>query len=320
MMKDPYEILGVSRTATEKEIKAAHRKLAKQLHPDLNPGKPEVAERFKQVSAAYDLLSDKEKRRRYDAGEIDAEGNEKPQYRYYNNMGAGMRGGRGGYHSDFGGDFAGFDAGGVNFEDILSGIFGDQGPRMHGGARRQAAAKGTDVNYRLNVSFIEAAKGTKRRVQLPDGRSLDVTIPEGTRDGQTLRLKGQGNPGVGGGPSGDALVEVSVSPHPLFTLKGNDIRIDVPVTLKEAVFGAKIEVPTIDGPVTLPVPKHANSGMTLRLKDKGLKDRSTGQRGHQYVTLKVMLPDDGDPALEEFLKTWNPVTQHDPRASLKKMV
>jgi DnaJ-class molecular chaperone len=318
MMNDPYDTLGVSRTATDKDIKAAHRKLAKQLHPDLNPDQPDVAERFKQVSAAYSLLSDPEKRRRYDAGEIDAQGNEKPQYQYYNNMGGGMRGRRA--QGGFEGEAAGFEGGGVNFEDILSGLFGDQGPRARGGARRQAAARGTDVSYTLTVSFMEAAKGAKRRVQLPDGRSLDVTIPEGTRDGQTLRLKGQGNPGAGGGQAGDALVEVSVAAHPLFTLKGNDIRIDIPVTLKEAVFGAKIEVPTIDGPVTLPVPKHANSGMTLRLKDKGLKDRATNQRGHQYVTLKVMLPDDGDPALEEFLKDWKPVTPHDPRAGLKKMV
>lgn len=317
-MKDPYEILGVSRTATDKEIKAAHRKLAKQLHPDLNPDKPDVAERFKQVSSAYALLSDPEKRKRFDAGEIDAQGNETPQYHYYQQAGAGRRGG-GGFHGFQGGQ-AGFE-GNINFEDILSGIFGDQGgPGRRGGRRRQAAAKGTDLNYRLTVGFVEAARGGKRRVQLPDGRSLEVTIPEGTKDGQSLRLKGQGNPGAGGGPAGDALVEVHVQPHPLFTLKGSDIRIDVPVTLKEAVFGAKIEVPTLDGPVTLAVPKHSNSGTTLRLKDKGVKDRSTGHRGHQYVTLKVMLPEDSDPALEEFLKEWKPVGQHDPRAAIKKMV
>jgi DnaJ-class molecular chaperone len=311
-MRDPYEVLGVSRTASEKEIKAAHRKLAKALHPDMNPGKPDVAERFKEVSAAYGLLSDAEKRRRYDAGEIDADGNEKPQFRYRQDFsGAGGRQrAQGGFETT------------VDFEDILSDLFGGAGgPRGRGGPnawRQQTSARGTDVTYRLAVGLLEAVRGGKRRVSLPDGRTLDVAIPEGTHDGQTLRLKGQGNPGMGGGPAGDALVEIHVEPHPIFQVRDRDIHVDVPISMTEAVFGARIEVPTVDGPVNVTVPKHSNSGSVLRLKDKGLPDRKSGHRGHQYVTLKVMLPE-SDPAFEKFLETWKPERPENLRASLKNL-
>lgn len=312
-MIDPYSILGVAQTASDKDIKAAHRKLAKKLHPDLNPDKPEVAERFKSVSAAYSLLSDPKKRRRYDAGEIDADGQEKaPQF--HPGFGGGFGGGRQGVHPQGGSD------GSVDFEELLSGIFGgQQGGRTQGRARRQAPAKGADIKHILTVSFMDAAKGARSRISLQGGRGVDVTIPEGTRDGQILRLKAQGNPGQGGGPAGDVMVNVRVQPHAFFIIRDNDIRMDVPVTLKEAMFGARIEVPTIDGPVNVTVPKGSNSGTTLRLKDKGLKDIKSGKRGFQYVTVKVMLPEGGDSALEGFLQDWEPAKDQDPRASLKNM-
>lgn len=311
-MRDPYEVLGVAKNASDKDIQKAYRKLAKELHPDLNPDKPEVEDKFKEVSATYRLLSDPEQRRRYDAGEIDAEGVEKPQYEFYRGFAD-----RGPGASTFRQE--GFESA-TDFEDFLSGIFGGMGAGGPGGARRQREfrAKGSDVNYTLRVGFIEAAKGGRRRVSLPDGRTLDVNIPEGTRDKQTLRLKGQGNPGFGGGPAGDAYVEIRVDPHPYFTLKDDNIHVEVPVTLKEAVLGGRIEVPTIDGPVKMTVPKGSNTGTTLRLKERGIKDRKSGQRGHEYVTLKVTLPDKPDAALEKFLNEWETPQGYAPRQKMRQ--
>lgn len=307
-MRDPYEVLGVKKDASDKDIKAAYRKLAKELHPDLNPGKEDIEAKFKEVSGAYTLLSDPEKRKRYDAGEIDAAGNER------------MHAGAGGFYRDMGDGFGGtgfYSQEGVNpedLEDLLSGIFGGRAGMRGGG--REFRARGSDISYSLRVPFLDAAKGAKTAITLPDGRKLTVKIPEGVGDGQMLRLSGQGQPGYGGGPAGDAYVEIRIEPHAFFRRKDNDIHVEVPVSLKEAVLGAKIEVPTIHGPVTLPVPKGANTGTQLRLKGKGIKDQRTGAMGHQYVKLKVVLPDEPDPALEEFVKGWEPAAGYDPR---KKM-
>ncbi len=315
-MRDPYEVLGVKKDASAKDIKAAYRKLAKELHPDLNPGKEDIEAKFKEVSGAYSLLSDPEKRKRFDAGEIDAAGNET------------MHPGAGGFYRDMGDGFGGqqyYSQEGVSpedLEDLLSGIFGGRAGGMGGraggmgGGGREFKARGGDVNYSLRVPFLDAAKGTKTTITLPDGRKLTVKIPEGVADGQMLRLAGQGQPGYGGGPAGDAYVEIRVEPHAFFTRKDNDIHVEVPVTLAEAVLGGKIEVPTVHGPVTLPVPEGANTGTQLRLKGKGLKDQRTGTMGNQYVKLKVMLPDEPDAALEKFVKDWKPARDYAPRKTM----
>jgi DnaJ-class molecular chaperone len=303
-IRDPYEVLGVPRSASADDIKAAYRKLAKQYHPDLNPGKKTEAQ-FKDVSVAYDLLSDADKRKRFDRGEIDAGGNERPRGFGFGGMrGRGARGehaqGSGG-----GGGFAGRGFGGrtsSTYDDfdpyeLFADLFGSD-PRS--GKR----GRGADDNYSLAVDFVTATAGGLKRIDLPSGRTLDVTIPPGTTDGQTLRLKGQGQPGAAGAGAGDAYIEIKVLPHPYFTREGQDIRVDVPVTLKEAVLGGKITVPTIDGPVTLTVPKGANTGTTLRLKAKGVASKGK-PRGDQYVRLQVMLPDHPDAALEQFASGWS---------------
>jgi len=309
-MQDPYTVLGVAKDASSKDIKAAYRKLAKELHPDLNPGKKDIEARFKDISAAYGLLSDPEKRRRFDAGEIDAQGNERMH----------PGGGDGGFYRDFGDNYGGqsfYTQEGVNpedLEDLLSGIFGSaRGPQ---GARREFRARGGDVNYSLRVPFLDAARGAKTSLTLPDGDRITVTIPEGVTDGQMLRLKGKGQPGYGGGPAGDAYVEIRVEPHAFFTRKDNDIHVEVPITLKEAVLGGKIEVPTVHGPVTVPIPKNSNTGKQLRLKGKGIKDQKSGSQGNQYVKLKIVLPDEPDAALEEFISNWTPPDDYDPRKTM----
>ncbi len=286
-MRDPYEILGVRRDASEAEIKKAYRQLAKKYHPDLNPGNAEAASRFKDISAAYDLLSDPVKRARYDRGEIDVTGAERPErhfYRAYAEGPEGMKYGAG----------PGFDP-----EDLFAELFG------RGRRGRGFAARGADVSYVLPVDFLEAAVGAKKRVTMPDGRTLEITIPPGTEDRQTLRLKGQGEPGIGGGPPGDAYIEVHLQPHAFFTRKDNDVHVELPVSLAEAVLGGKITVPTIDGDVVMTVPRGANTGTVLRLKGRGIVDRRSGQRGDQYVKLKVVLPDPPDPELTRFVENWS---------------
>jgi DnaJ-class molecular chaperone len=301
-MTDPYESLGVSRSATDKEIKAAFKKLARKHHPDLNPDDEDAEEKFKEISAAHDLLGDQEQRRRFDAGEIDATGAQKPQERYYRDFADGY------------GTHAAQD-GFANNEDLaafFSSAFG-------AGARRTRAAqpaRGQDVSYSLRVSFQEAATGAARTVTLAEGATVAVTIPEGAEDRQMLRLKGQGMPGFNGGPPGDAFVELLVEPHPFFRRKDDNIHVEVPVTLKEAVLGARIAVPTIAGPVTVTVPKGSNTGSTLRLRERGVRNRKTGQRGHQLITLKVVLPAAEDPELNAFLETWQPKTPQDPRKEM----
>ncbi len=301
-MKDPYETLGVARSATDKEIKEAYKRLARKLHPDLHPDDKDAAAKFQDVSAAYDLLKDKEKRRRFDAGEIDASGAERPQERFYRDFADGPA-----YASHAAQD--GF-ASKEDLEEFLARAFA--GGRPQGGYR----ARGHDVSYVLPVEFLEAAKGAGRTVTLPEGKTLQVTIPEGAQDRQMLRLKGQGMPGYGGGPPGDAYVELHVEPHPFFHRKEDNIHVEVPVTLKEAVLGAQIEVPTVGQSVTMTVPKGSNSGTTLRLRGRGIHNRKTGQRGHQLITLKVVLPETEEPELIAFLEGWQPKTAQDPRKEM----
>src|SRR5215471_14081586 len=283
-MRDPYDLLGVSRGASADDIKQAYRKLAKQLHPDLNPGDAAVERRFKDVSAAYDLLSDPKKRARFDRGEIDGNGAERPGGRFY--RGFSERAGRANAGAGAGASgFAGFDT-----DDIFE-MFTQQ-TRRGAGKRR-----GVDVSYSLSVDFIAAAAGTRRRLTLPDQRSLEVVIPPGTSEGTVLRLKGQGQTGMGGGPAGDAFIEVQVEPHAYFTRKDFDIHLDVPVTLQEAVLGSTITVPTIDGKVVVKIPRGSNGGTVLRLKSRGVPRSKGGERGDQYVKLTVMLPDKIDAEL-----------------------
>jgi len=304
-MKDPYETLGVARSATDKDIKDAFKKLARKFHPDLHPGDKTAEEKFKDISAANDLLKDKEKRRRFDAGEIDASGAEKPQERFYRDFADGPA-----YASHAGQD--GF-ASKEELEEFLARAFAGGAQRSQGTFR----ARGQDVSYVLPVGFLEVANGAVRTITLPEGKTLQVTIPEGAEDRQMLRLKGQGMPGFGGGQPGDAYVELHVEPHPFFRRRDDNIHVDVPVTLKEAALGGRIEVPTISGPVTMTIPKGSNTGKTLRLRDKGIRNRKTGQRGHQMVTLKVVLPMMEEPELTEFLETWQPRNPDDPRKEMQ---
>ena len=299
-MMDPYQVLGVGRDAGQNDIKTAYRNLAMELHPDRHPGDTGAAERFKEVSAAYQILGDAKTRGRYDRGEIDASGNERMQHqRTYAHAGTGERTRTGSFES-FGFDNFGF--GGFNADDIISPLFGAR----RQGRRTGVRARGSDRRYTMQITFLEAAKGGSRRLTLDGGTSVNVTIPAGIDDGQTVRLKGKGNPSPAHGPNGDALIEVRVAPHPIFTRDGNDIHVELPVTLQEAVLGARIEVPTIDGPVTMRIPKGSNSGSKLRLKGKGVNNRKTSQRGNQYLTLAIMLPESPDADLTEFLNEWHP--------------
>ena len=296
-MADPYSTLGLSRGATEKEIKSAYRKLAKELHPDRNRDNPKASERFAEVSKAYDLLSDKDKRAQFDRGEIDAEGNPTSPF------GAGFGGGqyrsagnaRGFSARDFEG-FAGAEE--VDLGDLFEGLFSrGGGPRgAAGGAaggfgRRPPPPprKGADVNYRLAVPFADAARRQDQRITLGDGSTIDLKLPAGVTDGTQMRLKGKGQPGPSG--NGDALVTIEVQPHRFFTRDGDDVRLDLPITLDEAVNGAKVKVPTVDGPVMLTVAPGSGSGKILRLKGKGFSKKD-GSRGDQLVALEIQLPAD----------------------------
>ena len=301
MAEDPYSVLGVKRDASQEEIRTAYRQLAKKLHPDLNPGDKQAEEKFKQVAAAYDILGDAEKRARFDRGEIDASGQERARERYYRDFhGPGAE-----EHTySTSGGFADF----MESEDILKEMFGRGG--------RTLRLRGQDVLYRLPVEFLEAVNGATKRITMPDGGTLDVVIPKGTRDGQVLRLRGKGGPGIGGGEPGDALVETEVAPHRFFTCKGDDIHVELPVSLPEAVLGAKLDVPTPTGPVRMTVPKGANTGTVLRLRGKGVA-RAGGKAGDEYVTLKVVLPERPDPELEEFVQRWQAGQSQNPRQHLE---
>ena len=300
-MQDPYDLLGVQRTDTEDTIRKAYRKLAKKHHPDLNPGKPEAAERFKEISVAYALLTDTEKRARFDRGEIDIEGHEKaPASSTYGRRRpqadpARPYGNRADYATNF------------NFDD-LEGLFG--GSFSEQGFSPNRPRQGASVQYSLTIPFLDAVRGTVRRLSLSEGRTLDVTIPPGLQDGHVLRLRGQGAPGSGGGAAGDALVEISVAAHPFFTREGDDIVVRLPITLQEAVLGAAVDVPTVAGQVRLTVPPNAANGTRLRLKGRGIGE------GHQYVELAVVLPTQTDQALAAFLKDWKPEHPQQPREDM----
>ncbi|CAN5605749.1 J domain-containing protein [soil metagenome] len=316
-MSDPYTVLGVSRTASDEEIRKAFRKLAKKHHPDLNPGDKAAEAKFKDITQANDILSDKDKRRRFDAGEIDGTGAEVPPRGFYRDQ----AGGPGGFKYQRGGGHESF----VDMGDVFSEMFGQRGGRGSGfgGARPGFDEGGFDmggmpVTYSLAVPFLVGARGGKQRVTLPDGRTLDIDVPEGTTDGTTLRLKGQGMPGAKGKPAGDAYVEIRVQPHAFFEPRDNNIHVELPVTLTEAVLGGKIKVPTVGGAVMLNVPAGSNTGTSLRLKGRGLLDRKSGQRGDQYVKLKVMLPEKPDDRLKAFLETWEAGKAEDPRAAMEQ--
>jgi DnaJ-class molecular chaperone len=309
-MRDPYEVLGVSRTASEAEIKSAFRKLAKKHHPDRNKSDPKAKERFSEVNAAYEIVGDKEKREKFDRGEIDAEG--KPRFQGFEGFGPGGFGGfsqggpRGGART-FRWSTSGADGDPFASDDILSEILGGLG---RGGARAGAGAgprpqpiRGEDVQAVAAVTLEQLVRGEKARVDLPTGRTLDVTIPPGTRSGQTIRLRGQGQPGVLGGPAGDALITVEFVPHPHFRVEGDTLRRDVNVTLDEAVLGGKVRVPTLDGEVSLNIPPGSTGGKALRLKGKGLPV-STGGRGDLLVTPRIVLPERPDPELEALMRKW----------------
>jgi DnaJ-class molecular chaperone len=299
---DPYQELGVSRGASSDEIRKAFRKLAKQFHPDQNPGDKAAEERFKRISAAFDILGDEDKRKKFDAGRIDADGRE--------TMG-GFRPGAGG-GSPFGQGGAGGGFEGAQFEgdfgDILSEMFG--GGRGRGGFGG-APQRGQDVRAEIQVSVEDAVQGAKRRIAFSDGRTIEVTIPKGAAEGQTLRLKGQGAQGRGG--AGDALIELHIAPHPVFRREGANLVMDVPVSVPDAVLGGKVEAPTPDGPVTLTVPKGANSGQTLRLKGRGLGDTGSGKRGDLLARLMVTLPEGPDPELERFAEAWRTERPYTPK-------
>ena len=306
-MKNPYEILGVKQSASDQEIKAAFKKLAKKHHPDLHPDDKAAETRFKEISGAHEFLKDKERRRRFDAGEIDAAGAEKQQQRYYRDYAGPSASGHAGQDG-----FASHE----DLEEFFARAFGGGGGMGAGSRRSAMKARGQDVNYSLRVPFRLAARGGVQKLQLPDGKTLNVTIPEGAEDRQSLRLKGQGGPGFNGGPAGDAFIELHIEPDAHFVRKDDNVHLEVPVTLKEAVLGAKIEVPTLSGPVSLTIPKGSNTDAKLRLKDRGIRNAKTGQRGHLYVTLKVVLPEGEEPELTEFLGSWQPRHAQNPRKEM----
>ena len=303
IMADPYTTLGVDRGATEKDIKSAYRKLAKELHPDRNRDNPKATERFGQVTQAYDLLSDKDKRAQFDRGEIDGDGNPAAAFGF----GRGTGGGQGGFRHDsyegFGGQGFGGESG-PDLGDMFEGLFGGRGGGMgggFGGARRGPPPRGANVPYRLVVPFTDAATREPQRITLRDGKTIDLKIPAGVDHGQQMRLSGKGDPGPGG--AGDAIVTLEIGTHPFFERDGDNIRLDVPITLDEAVNGGRVKVPTVDGAVMLTVAPATSAGKTLRLKAKGFS-RKDGERGDQLVTLQIDLPGD-DADLKKRLEGWH---------------
>jgi DnaJ-class molecular chaperone len=311
MALDLYQRLGLKRGASEAEIKKAYRSLAKQLHPDRNQDNPNAAKRFGEVTHAYDLLSDKNKRAQYDRGEIDEEGN--PKMPFGGGFGGRAGAGAGPGAGPGGAGFEGFSANfgeAADLSDLFEGLFGATAGGRGGGRtggfggfrqRARPPQKGADVAYRLKVSFIDAATLAPQRIALADGKTIDLKLPKGVEDGTRIRLAGKGQPGAG--ENGDALVTIAIAPHPFFTRDGNHIRLRLPVTLKEAVLGAKVKVPTPEGPVMMTIPKGSSSGRVLRLKGRGFTGKN-GARGDELVTIEIDLPS-GDPELEAFAEKWN---------------
>ena len=322
-MADPYAILGVPRAASDKDIKSAYRKLAKELHPDRNQDNPQAAERFSKITNAYDLLSDKDKRAQFDRGEIDGEGNPANPFGGMG-TGGGFRGGgfrgaqQGGFRAQ---DFEGFAQENVDLGDIFDGLFGGAGGRPGAapggmgagfrGGRQARPAKGADVQYRLRVPFVDAAARKDQRITLADGKTIDLKLPAGVEDGTQMRLRGKGETGPGG--TGDALVTISIDAHSLYRREGDDVRFDLPITLDEALNGAKVRVPTVEGAVMMTVAEGTSGGTVLRLKGRGFTGKN-GARGDQLVTLQIQLPKDRGELLER-LAGWSDPS--DPRAGLR---
>ncbi len=336
-MRDPYDVLGVPRGASGDEIKKAFRRLAKKHHPDANNKDPKAAVKFAELNAAYEILGDEKKRKAFDSGEIDAEGKPRFQgFEGFGGFGGGPRGGAGreGVFETFtfgpegmrrsggraGGGAGGGAAGFRGFEDVLSNLFGARGGF---GAQAETAEFGhpagldLDVRAALTVTLPEAATGAVKRLRLPTGKDVDVRIPAGIADGGQVRLKGQGHAIPGGGAAGDALITISVAPHHFFKVEGPNVRLDLPLTLYEAVLGAKVRVPTLSGAVELAIPVGSSGGRTFRLKGKGLP-RKTGPAGDLLVTLRIVLPPQGDPALDAVMRTWRDTRPYDPRAEMSE--
>ena len=296
MAEDPYKILGVSRTASEDEIRSAYRKMAKELHPDLNPGDKQAEEKFKKVSAAFRILGDADLRKKFDRGEIDAGGQERPEAQFYREF----SGGRGGRADRFEEN--------SSFSDIFGDLFGNAGGGGFGG-------RGEDIRYTLDVEFMEAACGAKKRIKLPDGGTLDMNVPAGVVDGQVLRLKGKGESGLDG-TKGDALIEIAIKSHEYFDRDGNDILLDLPITVYEAVLGTKAEVPTLTGRVTLTIPPNSSSGKLLRLRSKGVENARTKKTGDLLVRLKIILPENADDLLVKMMESWRDEHGYNPRKDI----
>jgi DnaJ-class molecular chaperone len=303
MSDDPYAALGLTKTATEAEIKKAYKRIARESHPDLNPGDPKAEARFKAASSAHDLLKDPERRARFDRGEIDAQGQDKPERRFYREYAEGPEAT---YHTS-----RGFED--IDMSDVFSDLFGRRA-KGGGGGGGGFSARGQDQHFTLEISFLDSVYGATQRLSLPGGGPLEVTIPQGVQDGQTIRLRGKGAPGFGEGPPGDALVTITVAPHPTFRREGDDIEIELPITFDEAVLGGKVETPTIDGKVALTIPKGATTGQMLRLRGRGVKRGD--RRGDQRVRLKIVAPPEIDSALSAFFEDWRKTHGYDPRKGM----
>lgn len=305
-MRDPYKVLGVSKDTSAADLKKTYRKLAMKLHPDQNPGDEKIADKFKEVSAAYALLSDDNMKSRYDRGEINADGSEKGFAGYRQNAGAG--GGHPFAGAAGGGGFSGFGAG-FDAEDLFSSLFGSKVKMQR--PKAKSRRKGADKTYNISIDFLDAVLGSKKKVKLENGKTLNINTPVNVKEGQQIRLKGQGIASIGGGASGDALIEVHIKNHAYFSLKGNDIHMELPITLDEAMLGGKVTVPTISGKIALKIPKNSSSGKIMRLKSKGATDPKSKKKGDQLVKLMIMLPSDSDSELEKSIKKWSTEQRED---------